>query len=403
MKITKRTNPSGRVVWQLDKGRDGGGRKSFKTKGDAELALKQERDRQQRHGSIINELTPMDMAEFVTARGRLREVQSTISEATEFFLQHGRRILEPLLVPELVKRFIASRADKKLSDDYISQLGTSLGGLAAQYRLTLAHNLTAKEVKAWNKSDKWIAKTRNNYLGDVSAMYEWAMLPTQGYARINPCVGVERDPKTRRGRKPSLSVEQSEEMLNAAVEQQNWRALAFLVTSLFGGLRPEAEAADQKLEWSDINLDERHIRLSEDVVKTGPGRVVDLTPQAVEWLRLIPADLRHGPVVPTTNWQMVWSRFRYELGWAVISEKVRKKQYLRRVEPTHGRWPKDILRHTYATYHYAHYQNEALLQVQMGHTSAKMIHEYYRAVRTRQEGARYWALAPSVPMPSLPG
>lgn len=395
MQLKRRKNPSGKLVWQVDFGREAGGRKSYKTKGEAELALKKEKDRQGRHGQIAESITSAEMADIVSAWARLKEAGATIPEATEFFLQHGKRIQEPLFIPALVERFINSREQKKLSGDYVNQLGTSLGSLALRFPLVYAHELTSKQVETWNKSDRWAAKTRNNYLGDVSAMYEWAMLPTQGHARINPCVGVERDPKKRRGKKPSLTVEQSEQLLQAAAEQNQWRVLAFVVIGLLGGLRPEAEAADQKLTWEDINFDERHIRLTEEVVKTGPGRVVDLTPEAVEWLRLIPEELRTGPVVPAKNWKDEWMIFRYRLGWDVVSEKLRKKRCLEKVETVHGKWPKDVLRHTFASYHYAHHQNEALLQVQMGHMSAKMIHEFYRAVRTRQEAARFWAIAPS--------
>ena len=164
-------------------------------------------------------------------------------------------------------------------------------------------------------------------------------------------------------------------------------------------MRPEAEAADQKLTWKDINLAERTVRLTEDVVKTGPGRVVDLTANAVAWLELIPEKLRSGPVVPSRSWDWKWLRFRYLLGWDVATEKTIRKRCLPAVEAVHGEWPNDVLRHTFASMHYAEHQNEALLQVQMGHRSAKMIHEHYRAVRTRVEAKRFWALRPEVVEP----
>lgn len=402
MKIRKRKNPSGEIVYQLDLGRDKAGkrvRRTFETMAKAKQEMQLEIRRRGQHGRMIDEISPEEMAEMVTARARLRAVDATISEAVEFFMTHGRRILEPLKLSVLMERFRRDRENLGLSDAYVSQLGTSLRSLCRMYPDTMAHELTQKMVRDWNASEKWQPKTRNNYLGDVSAMFEWAILPIHGHARINPCVGLMRAPKKRRGQVATCTVEQVEQMLNAAVAEERWWVLAFVVLGAFGGLRPEAEAADQKLTWKDINLAERTVRLTEEVVKTGPGRVVDLTENAVAWLELIPEKLRSGPVVPSRSWDWKWLRFRYLLGWDVATEKTIRKRCLPAVEAVHGEWPNDVLRHTFASMHYAEHQNEALLQVQMGHRSAKMIHEHYRAVRTRVEAKRFWALRPAAVEP----
>jgi integrase len=44
--------------------------------------------------------------------------------------------------------------------------------------------------------------------------------------------------------------------------------------------------------------------------------------------------------------------------------------------------------------HYAMHQDEAKLQAQMGHESAAMLHRHYRALKTRKEAERFWALRP---------
>ncbi len=394
MKITKRLNPSGKTVYQVDLGRGKGGRKSYSTKGEAERAFIKAKDRLQRHGSLADELTAEEMAEVITCRRRVTDAGATLSEAVEFFLAHGKRLHESLSVPDLAQRFQESRRAMGVSIHYLRGLKCSLGSLATFYPVKQADQLTSRDVQAWITANDWQPKTRRNYLGDVSAMFEWAMLPTQRFARMNPCTGIEREPKKRRGKTASLSTEQAEQLLRAAHAKEDWRILAYLTVSLFGGLRPEAEAADQKFHWSAVNLDERHIHLTEEIVKTGPGRTVDLTENAVKWLKLIPESLRAGPVVPIKNWQEEWMRFRHYLGWRVATERGIEKRGLRPVEIAHGEWPNDVLRHTYASMHYAHHQNEAALQVQMGHRSAKMLHEHYRAVRTRKEAAAFWDLAP---------
>ncbi len=393
MQIRQRINPSGTIVWQLDTGEGKGGRKTYRTEALAKAAMKTAQNRRDRHGIMAEDISPAEMAEIVTVRNRLKGMGATLTEVAEFFAAHGKRLQEPLSLVELARRFRLNREQQGLSGVYVKQLRVSLGSLGKMFPQVQAHELTPRDVQAWIKSGTWEPKTRSNYLGDVSAMYEWAMLPTQGHARMNPCVGVQRDPKKRRGTTAALTVAQAEQMLRAALKQKRWRILAYLTLGLFGGLRPE-EAAYQGLTWADIHLDERTVRLSEEVVKTGPGRVVDLTEHAVAWLRLIPEVLCTGPMVPSTSWVNEWTVFRYRLGWRVMSDKTRVRRCMPDVEAVHGEWPNDVIRHTFASMHYAHHQNEAALQVQMGHRSAKMLHEHYRAVRTRQEAAAFWALCP---------
>lgn len=393
MKIRPRKNPSGKIVWQVDFGEGKGGRKSYKTKGKAQRALEDELDRRLRHGRMADGISAPQMAEMVTAFHQLQEAGASITEAKDFYLANARRLREPLALAEMLARYRDSRERLDLSAKYVPQLRVAHASLCLFFPLKLAHELTAIDVHRWINSGTWSAKTRSNYLGDVSAAFAWALLPTQGYARINPCLGVEREPKKRRGVVSTLKLEQAEQMLRAAWAQQDWRVLVYLVLGLFGGLRPE-EASYQGLVWDAVNLKERTVRLSEEVVKTGPGRVVDLTAAAVEWLCLVPEELRKETVVHCGGWLERWKRFRHGQGWQVATEKGIRIRCYPAVEAVHGPWLKDVLRHTFASFHYAEHQNEPQLQVQMGHRSAKMIHEHYRAVKTRQEAAVFWGLKP---------
>jgi integrase len=393
MKIRKRRNPSGELVWVLDLGRGKGQRKTYPSKTKAEIAMAQEQRRQEKHGEMLADIMPSEMAEIVAARARLAAIGATISEAAEFYLGHGKRLQEPLLLSDLADRFRASRKRMDLSGKYVNQLKVSLDSLGTLFPATLAHDLTSKDIARWINAGTWAPKTRNNYLGDVSAMFEWALLPTQGHARVNPCAGVERERKKARGTVSTCTLEQARQMLEAAAAQKNWRVLAYCTLGLFGGLRPE-EAAYDGLHWSHIDLREKHVSLTEEVVKTGGRRVVDLSDNAVAWLRLIPEQDQSAPVVPTKSWLETWRKFRHGLGWKVATEKGIRVRGYPVVAPVHGHWPKDVLRHTFASMHYAYHQNEAALQVQMGHRSAKMIHEHYRAVKTRQEAAEFWKLEP---------
>lgn len=392
MKIRQRTYRSGKVGWQLDLGVVEGKRvqRAFETKTEALEALARERKRRVAHGAMGGSLRPEEMVEFLHARQRLREsgAEVSIGEVVEWYLRQAPRRREGIAVPELVRRFRESRDELGLSQRYVGQLGVSLGSLARMFPLRLAHELTARDVRAWLDAGGWQAKTMNNYLGDVSAMMEWAMGKSRAYVTENVTLEIERR-KWTRGAVRALSVGQCEELLREAVKQERWRVLAYLVLGMLGGIRP---AEIERLRWDAIDLEERTVIVLATDAKTAARRVVDLTENAVAWLRCGMRKAERGMVIERKGWEDEWVVFRRSLGWEVggVKRHLPKSE----AQPVHGRWPHDALRHTFASMHYAMWQNEAALQVQMGHRSARMLHQHYRAVVKPEEARRFWGLRP---------
>lgn len=409
MRVRRRVYESGQVAFQLDLGVVNGRRvqKAFATKEAAMNALRAERAKRERHGTLGDAVTSEEMAEIVVARARLRDCGASLLEAVEFYLLHATRLREEITVAELVRRFREDRAARGKSERYVRQLGVSLGNLARFFPLKKAHEMTQSDVETWLRSNAWRGKTHNNYLGDVAALFEWAKASTRGHVRMNPTREIERVTWRAQGI-VALKVEQCEELLREAVKQQRWRVLSHVVLGMLAGIRP---AEIERLKWDAIDLNERTVVVMAQDAKTAARRVVDLTEEAVAWLRLIPEGMRDGGrgmrdgglgmrVIERKGWVDEWTVFRRGLGWDVggerkhLPKKNKADKSVRAPFGGHGRWPHDALRHTFASMHYAFHQNEALLQVQMGHRSARMLHQHYRAVVTPGEARRFWALRP---------
>ena len=59
------------------------------------------------------------------------------------------------------------------------------------------------------------------------------------------------------------------------------------------------------------------------------------------------------------------------------------------------RWPVNALRHSFASYHIAHYQDAAKTALQLGHTeSATLFRHYYQLVNPKDAQA-FWQIFPS--------
>ena len=80
------------------------------------------------------------------------------------------------------------------------------------------------------------------------------------------------------------------------------------------------------------------------------------------------------PVCPP-NWEKKWMEVRRRSG-------ILKK----------SGWVQDVLRHTYASYHLAHFCNQNLLQKEMGHSSPSLLLARYLNMDgiTSATGAMFW-------------
>lgn len=388
VKVRARQLPSGRITWQLDLGVVDGRRvqRSYATRPAAEKAMRQAKQAHTRHGGMAKELSGAVMAEMVLARERLRQAGATLQEAVAFFMQHGGRLREQIPVADLVRRFIASRMDA--SERYRRQLRVSLESLARHCGARNAAEVTQAEVEAWLGSGGWSAKTRNNYRGDVSACFAWAI--KKGLARFNPAAEIE---KARLGDEEigTLTVEQCAVLLRGALKHArsgDASLIGFCVLGLFGGLRP---AEIQRLDWQAVKLEERVVIVEGRKAKTRRRRVVDLSENAVAWLKAGVPVLSAGPICGRW-WDARWRMFRRELGWRVGKPEKRMREAA--VAVVFGEWPHNALRHTFASMHYALHQDEAKLQALMGHESAGVLHRHYRALTTSADARAFWDLRP---------
>jgi integrase len=238
------------------------------------------------------------------------------------------------------------------------------------YSLLAASQLTRDAVERWLAGNGWAPKTRNNYLGDARAFCAWAV--EAGWMLVNPCLKIVKAREVRE-EIATLTLAQCKRLLAAAVEDRE--VCGYVVLSLFCGIR-RAEVG--RMSWDAVDIEHGTVIVAEKHAKATRARsrrVVDLHANAVAWLRAC-----YGACLPTGRicqgrFGDVWLAFR---------------------KPVIGvdEWPHNAMRHTFASMHYAMWENEAKLQVQMGHESAAMLHRNYRAIKTKREAVEFWDLRP---------
>ncbi len=128
---------------------------------------------------------------------------------------------------------------------------------------------------------------------------------------------------------------------------------------LFCGIRPTEIT---RLTTEDIHWHDKELIIRPTVSKTGGGRTIPL---------------RNIPRVNTTrvaprNWMQRWRQLRHAAGL--------------------NHWQADACRHTFASYHAAHFRNLNALQLEMGHRDLTLLRTRYISPITSATAADFWSL-----------
>lgn len=106
--------------------------------------------------------------------------------------------------------------------------------------------------------------------------------------------------------------------------------------------------------------------IAEDMAKPRRGpRPVTLPPNAIAWLRI-------GCELPVVNWQTRWDAVRKACGLP-------------------DDWPQNVMRHSFASYHYALHRSADLTSSEMGNTP-DMLFRHYREITSRNEAERFFSI-----------
>lgn len=208
-------------------------------------------------------------------------------------------------------------------------------------------------------------RTSTNRRLRLGRFFRWAL--KQGHVLANPVEGIE-PPKNEAPRPDILSVEEARRLMQLAAELADGKWRAYTAVCLFCGLRPEAEA--ERLDWSDVDLGGRTI-----VVRSGKlrqRRVVEIPENAVAWLAGVAKS--SGPVAPDKR------------GGSPTMRDVREQACIHH-------WQPDKARHTALSYRLALLGDEGRVAAWAGN-SPTVLHRHYRALTTRDQAERFFAITP---------
>jgi integrase len=357
-------------------------RKYFETREAAETFIATEQIRRENLGKRATHIDGALAEDALRASDILKRTPYTVLDAARF-VAHAHSKLEPhsvriddaideqaaaierrkrsVSVNHLVDEFITNRRAKGKSDIYIRDLTTRLRRFKELMGDRIIADITSADVDNWIQSLNVGPQTQNNFRAVLSAM--WTFAVRRGYASANVIQLVDKTAVVRDDI-PTFSVEQLTSLLAAAPPDY----LPVLLIGAFGGLRPEEI---NKLRWEDLDFYERTIRVNASAAKTRKKRFAEISDNLATWLE--PYAGRSGLVAPPNL------------------------QKLRRATmkaANIGTWPPDVLRHSFASAHYAFHRDPARTAMIMGHRDQNMLLTHYRDLMKPSDAARYWKITP---------
>ena len=293
---------------------------------------------------------------------QLKPFGKTISDAVVHYVAHLKASEKSCTAVQLVKELLAAKEKDGASQRHLDDLRSRLNIFAANFDGQPVATITSAEIDDWLRSLNVKAATRNHYRRLIVLAFNYAV--KRGYATDNTAKKTDKA-KERGSDIGILNVPQAAQLLeNAAPE-----ILPYIAIGLFAGLR---RAELERLDWSEIDFESGLIEVKAAKSKTAQRRFVTMQPNLREWL--LPVGKHKGNVTPEDfNIQFVRARCA-----ARITD-----------------WPDNALRHSFASYHLAHFKNAAATALELGHHDSRITFAHYRELVKPKEAERYWSIRPA--------
>jgi integrase len=344
--------------------REAGKRKRtfFETKEQAGSFAAFKNDELKRNGAEHSEFPTAIRVMAQNAVELLKPFGKTIMDAAQYYAAHLKASAKSCSAQQLVRELLVAKKADGVGERHLSDLDYRLRHFAEEFAGKLVAEITSADIDHWLRSLNGGAQTRNHYRANVLQAFNFAV--RHGYAPTNPVEGAAKA-KVVAGRPGILAVEEAARLLEAATPD----VLPYIAIGLFAGLR---RAEIERLDWSEVDFESGLIEVTAAKAKTAMRRFVRIEPNLRGWL--LPLRRHKGNVTPQENFPELFQNAREAAG---ITE-----------------WPDNALRHSFASYHLAHFKNAAATALELGHHDSRITFVHYRELVKPKEAERFWNIKP---------
>ena len=317
--------------------------------------------------------------EYAAAKRILGDSGTSLEQIAKDYVRRSRAIERQVSVADLVEELIAVKEKSNLSDDYVRTL-RRLRRFGKDFQIN-AHELNFPILQGYidsmvdRRGNPTTPRTKRNYWKLINTLIQFGVkrkcIPNEMLEQVRGVDLPKDNPSEITIWKPS----EFAEMLNAARPE----LVPNLVLGGFAGIRT---AEINRLDWADIDLGGKMVKVAASKAKTRSRRIVPLCDAAIAWLK--PYSARTGKVAyyAETN--------KYA---AAVMSDVRTARELQGYF-TEPEWRKNALRHSYISYRLADTQNAHRVAIEAGN-SETIIFKNYRELVTEEEAGAWFSILPT--------
>lgn len=328
-------------------------------------------------------LTDADKRWIVEAREKLAVFGKTPADALAHYLGHLERCKVSITIADLIDKLLTEKGREKKSSRYRDDLRNRLNTFSADFGDRLAAAVTSDEISTWLANLDLSPVTVANYRRVLSVLFSHGVKLRA--CESNP-VAYAMKPKAPDGEVEILTVAQANGLLRAAADRPE--ILPAIAIGMFAGVR---DAELKRLDWRDLNFESGYIEIKGSKAKSARRRLIQIQPALRAWLE--PVRQLGGPVWPAQaeRGRKLHEAARRAVGFGTLGTETELEIAAGvKLEP----WPHNALRHSFASYHLARFQNASALALEMGHTSSALIFAYYRELVMPKQAEAFWNLMP---------
>jgi site-specific recombinase XerD len=309
--------------------------------------------------------------------------RGTLQEAAKFYIAHHFPKAGDISLVELQAKHEKHLANLNRRPHTLRENTGRLNDLNSHFRSnTLVKDITTDALSTYFQSNpQWSDHTRRSHYAVIRSFLNFAV--EEKYLQTNPINAVKRPPKPKDNKPGILTIEQTSKLLDAIKRAENEAQQAigpYVVLALFCGIR--AEELD-RLTWDLVDEEKQTVEIPEDIAKKHRCRYVDIPDNAVMWLR----------------------HFGLKAIGPIRAKNHRKLVELSRDQAGVKKWPKNAMRHSFASYHFERDGDSKKTANELGHRGEDLLFSHYRSLTKKGSGSQYFAISPTnqpniIPMPA---
>jgi len=362
--------------WVVSRRQSGKRKRSrFHSKAMAEVEATRIRSEVKTAGDVwVKDLSAVDRSNLISLYGEAKrrgvDLWGLLKSVAE------KPVVNSTLTSDVITELIEAKRNAGRSSVYVSTLRNILTQFAKDRGGNSIASIGLSDLESFLDS-KTLA-SRSTLRARLSTLFKFAI--RRGYRLDNPCSRLE--PVTAPKQPPAIFTPKQFQTCLQWLRRHRPNALPWFILTTCCGLRPEEAAKTCK---ADIHTKEGWIKVEAQTTKVRQRRVVYPKREA---MALLSKSLRRGKL-PIGNTAV--DRTISGARWETKKHGVRTRLGLRSALGWTS-WPRDITRHTAASYWLADCESTAAVARYLGHSETVLL-RHYAALVTKEQAREFWKAA----------